>query len=124
METVGAMGGRQMWLGKWLCALVAMSCNSIPDIAAIQSAYELEAFASSTLHDKGLQILKAKCHDDGTDTFSCELTFISKGDPERPYFDIVSVVRAGEGWVLKSGLCKPPAPLLRGQSLAGRSTAP
>jgi hypothetical protein len=113
-----------MWLGKWLCALVAMSCNSIPDIAAIQSAYELEAFTGTTLHDKGLQVLKAKCHDDGTDTFTCELTFISKGDPERPYFDIVSVVRAGEGWVLKSGLCKPPTPRPRGPSLAGRSTRP
>jgi hypothetical protein len=114
-----------MWLGKWLCALVAMSCNSIPDIAAIQSAYELEAFTSSTLRDKGLQVLKAKCHDDSTDIFICELTFISKGDPERPYFDIVSIARVGEGWVLKSGLCKGPAtPQPRGQSLAGRSTAP
>jgi hypothetical protein len=95
-----------MWLGKWLCALVAMSCNSIPDIAAIQTAYEREASAGSTLHDKGLQVLQAQCHNDGTDKFICELTFISKGDPERPYFDVVSVARAGEGWELKSGLCK------------------
>jgi hypothetical protein len=95
-----------MWLGKWLCALVAMSCNSTPDIAAIQTAYEREASAGSTLHDKGLQVLQAKCHDDGTGKFICELTFISKGDPERPYFDIVSVARAGERWELKSGLCK------------------
>jgi hypothetical protein len=103
-----AQWGRRMWLGKWLCALVAMSCNSVPDIAGIQSAYELEALAGSTLHDRGLQILQTKCHDDGADTFTCELRFISKGDPERPYFDIVSVARAGESWVLKSGLCKGP----------------
>jgi hypothetical protein len=95
-----------MWHGKWLCALVAIYCNSIPDIAAIQSAYERAASASSALHDKGLQVLQANCHGDGTDKFICELTFISKGDPERPYFDIVSVARAGEGWELKSGLCK------------------
>jgi hypothetical protein len=97
-----------MWQGvNWLCALVAMSCNSVPDIATIQSAYEREASAGSPLHDNGLQVLQAKCHDDGTDKFLCEVTFISKGDPERPYFDIVAVARAGEGWELKSGLCKP-----------------
>jgi hypothetical protein len=43
-----------MWQGvKWLCALVAVSCYSIPDIAAIQTACEREASAGSTLHDKG-----------------------------------------------------------------------
>lgn len=96
-----------MWQGvKWLCALVAMSCHSVPDIAAIQTAYEREASAGSTLHDKALHVLQAKCHDDGTDKFTCELTFILKGDPERPYFDIVSVTWAREGWELKGGLCK------------------
>jgi hypothetical protein len=91
---------------QWLCALVAMSCNSVPDIAAIQTAYEREASAGSALHDNGLQVLQAKCHDDGTDKFLCEVTFISKGDLERPYFDIATVARAGEGWELQSGLCK------------------
>jgi hypothetical protein len=94
-----------MWQGvKWLCALVAMSCNSVPDIAAIQAAYEREA--GSTLHDNSLQVLQAKCHDDGADKFLCEITFISKGDRERPYFDIVDVAWAGAGWALYSGLCK------------------
>jgi hypothetical protein len=95
-----------MWQGKWLCALVAMYCNSPPDIAGIQTAYEREASASSTFHDKSLQVQQAKCQGDGTDKFTCELTFILKGDPERSYFDIVSVARAGGGWELKSGLCK------------------
>ena len=95
-----------MWQGKWLCALAAMYCSSIPDTAAIQRAYEREASAGSTLHDKGLQVLQANCHGDGTDKFICELTFILKGDPERPYFDVVSVARTGEGWELKGGLCK------------------
>ena len=96
-----------MWQGvKWLCALAAMSCNSVPDIAAIQTAYQREASAGSALHDNNLQVLQAKCHDDGTDKFLCEVTFISKGDPERPYFDVVSVARADNGWELKGGLCK------------------
>jgi hypothetical protein len=97
-----------MWQGvKWLCALVAMSCSSTPDIAAIQTAYEREASAGSVLHDLGLQVLEANCHDNGTGTFLCEVTFISKGDPERPYFDIITLARTGGGWELKSGLCKP-----------------
>jgi len=97
-----------MWQGvKWLCALVAVSCYSAPDIAAIQAAYEREASAGSTLHDKGLQVLQTKCHDDNADKFLCEVTFISKSDPtERLYFDIVAVARAGGSWELKSGLCK------------------
>jgi hypothetical protein len=89
-----------------LCTLVATSCNSVPDIAAIQTAYEREASAGSAFHDNALQVLQANCHDDGTDKFLCEVTFISKGDPERPYFDIATVARAGEGWELQSGLCK------------------
>ena len=91
----------------WLCALVATSCNPVPDIAVIQTAYEREASAGSKLHDKGLQVLQAKCHDNKTDKFLCEVTFISKSDPtERLYFDIVAVARVGDGWELKSGLCK------------------
>ena len=54
-----------------------------------------------------LQVLQSKCRDNGADGFLCEVTFISKADPtERLYFDIVSVARDGDGWTLKSGLCK------------------
>jgi hypothetical protein len=97
-----------MWqVAGWLCAMVAMSCEPVPDIAIIQSAYEREASAGSTPHDKGLQVLQAKCHDTGSTGFLCEVTFTSKGDPsEHLYFDIVAVARAGDGWELKSGLCK------------------
>ena len=99
-----------MWqVAGWLCALVAMSCNATPDLAVIQSAYEREASAGSAQHDKGLQVLQAKCHDTSTNNagYLCEVTFISKADPaERLYFDIVAVAREGDGWELKSGLCK------------------
>ena len=97
-----------MWqaLG-WICALVTASCKPMPDIATIQSAYEREASTGRTLHDKGLQGLQAKCHDASADRFLCEVTFISKADPaERLYFDSVAGARAGDGWELKSGLCK------------------
>jgi hypothetical protein len=97
-----------MWqVVGWVCALVAASCKPVPDLATIQSAYDREASAGSTLHDKGLQLLQAKCHDAAPDQFLCEVTFMSRGDPaERLYFDIVAVARAGRGWKLESGLCK------------------
>jgi hypothetical protein len=91
----------------WVCALVAMFCDAAPDVAIIQSAYEREASAGSVLHDKDLQVMQAKCHDDTTDRFLCEIMFISKTDRTgRLYFDIVAVARSGNGWELKSGLCK------------------
>jgi hypothetical protein len=107
-EAVASVTGKMMWQAvAWLCALVVTSCNAAPDITAIQTAYEREASAGSSLHDKGLQVLQAKCHDSSADGFLCEVTFISKDDPaERLYFDIVAVARAGDRWMLNSGLCK------------------
>ena len=59
------------------------------------------------MHDDNLQVLQAKCRDDGTDKYLCEITFVSKNDSaERPFFDIVAIVRIAGGWELKSGLCK------------------
>jgi hypothetical protein len=93
-----------------MCSLLSMSCamQGIPGVAVIQSAYEREATSGSTLHDKDLQVLQAKCHDEGgNNAYLCEVTFISKSDPtERLFFDIVAVARADNGWVLKSGLCR------------------
>jgi hypothetical protein len=95
------------WMFRVMCSFAALSfCNASPDIATLQTAYEREAASGSTLHDKNLQILKAKCHD-AASGFLCEVMFVSKGDPsERLYFDIVSVARSGSAWELKSGLCK------------------
>ena len=97
-----------MWQAVvWACSLVGLSCNSVPDIATIQTAYEREASSGSTLHDKELRVLQAKCHDDSSDRFLCEVMFVSNSDPnERLYFDIVAVARTGDGFELKSGLCK------------------
>jgi len=107
-----------MWqAAQWVCApvalslvavsLVALSWGRAPGAAVIQSAYDREAGAGSKLHDTTLQVRQAKCHDDGSDKYRCEVMFISKSDPtERQFFDIVAVARVADGWKLKSGLCK------------------
>ena len=97
-----------MWQGiVWACALIGMSCDTLPDAATIQMAYEQEASSAKSLHDKGLKVLGSKCHRNGKGSFLCEVTFTSTDDPEqRLYFDIVAVAPTREGWELKSGLCK------------------
>jgi hypothetical protein len=97
-----------MWqAAQWICALVALSCQAMPGVAVIQSAYDGAKATDDKLHDDSLQVLQAKCRNDGTHTFLCEITFISKKDPaERPFFDVVTITRVADGWELKSGLCK------------------
>lgn len=98
-----------MWKAvAWICGLTALPCGAAtPDTAVIQTAYEREQAAGSTLHDRGLRVLQSKCHQDDADRYLCEVTFMSKSDPdERLYFDIVAVARVAGAWELKSGLCK------------------
>jgi hypothetical protein len=91
----------------WICSLVGLLCDPVPDVSIVQTAYEREASADSSLHDKGLKVLTTKCRDRTGDRFLCEVTFVSTADPaERPYFDIVDVARTKDGWILQSGLCK------------------
>jgi len=55
----------------------------------------------------GLRVLEASCHDRAAGRFLCQVTFLSKDDPDqRLYFDIVAVARTDKGWELESGLCK------------------
>jgi len=100
-----------MWQAVvWACSLVGMACSTVPDVSTIQTAYDREAASGSTLHDKDLKVLQAKCHDSADGPFLCEVTFTSASaadDPnQRLYFDIVAVARTADGWALKSGLCK------------------
>jgi hypothetical protein len=92
----------------WACTLIGLFCDaSTPNMALIQSAYEREASNGSTLHDKGLRVLKATCDDGAAGRFLCQVTFLSNDDPnQRLYFDIVAVARTEKGWELRSGLCK------------------
>src|SRR5215470_4611630 len=102
-----------MWQAKfvaWTCSLVTLFCyfDSSPGVATIQTAYEREESAGSTLHDKGLRVLQTQCDDGKTGRFLCQVVFISRADPtERLYFDVIAVARKSGGWELQSGLCKP-----------------
>jgi hypothetical protein len=97
-----------MWQAlAWACSLLGVSCAALPDVSVIQAAYEREASSGSSLHDKELKVLQAKCHDSSPNRFLCEVMFISISDPtQRLYFDIVDVARTDTGFELKSGLCR------------------
>jgi hypothetical protein len=100
-----------MWQSLvWACSFLGLSCASLPKVAKIQSAYDREEAAGSTLHSKDLKVLQAKCHDNPGGPFLCEVTFTAASasqDPDqRLYFDVVAVARTSDGWVLKSGLCR------------------
>ena len=100
-----------MWQSLvWACSVLGISCGLLPGVAVIQTAYDREEAAGSTLHSKDLKVLQAKCHDNPGGPFLCEVTFTvasTSQDPnQRLYFDVVAVARTPDGWVLKSGLCR------------------
>jgi hypothetical protein len=92
-----------------LCAIAGFACGKpVPDTAILQKAYEMEATAPASTHDKGLRIVTADCRREGEGLrHTCYVTFMSKGDAQqRLYFDAISVDRDGESWRLRSGLCR------------------
>jgi hypothetical protein len=100
-----------MWQSLvWACSVLGISCGPQPNIAVIQTAYEREEAAGSTLHSKDLKVLEATCHDNAGGPFLCEVTFTvastSQDPDQRLYFDVIAVARTPDGWVLKSGLCR------------------
>jgi hypothetical protein len=100
-----------MWqsLSLLACSMTGLFCDvgSVPTAATIQAAYEREESQAGARHDKGLRVIEAKCDDGSGGRFLCQVTFLSKDDPdERLYFDIIAVARADRGWELRSGLCK------------------
>ena len=93
----------------WACTLARLSCDAdtLPTVATIQSAYELEVSNGSSLHDKGLRVIEASCDPPVGGQYLCQITFLSESDPnKRLYFDVLAVSRGEGGWKLKSGLCK------------------
>jgi hypothetical protein len=91
----------------WACAMTGLSCESAPNAAIIQAAYERAAPESGERHDKGLRIVEATCDNGANGRFLCQVSFVSEGDPDqRLYFDIVSAAQTDQGWTLTSGLCK------------------
>jgi hypothetical protein len=100
-----------MWQSiVWACKLLGLSCGLLPNVVAIQAAYDREEAAGSTLHSRDLKVLQAKCHDKPGGPFLCEVTFTvasTSQDPnQRLYFDVVAVARTADSWELKSGLCR------------------
>jgi hypothetical protein len=94
-------------LSVWVCSMTGLSCDSTPNAAIIQAAYERAAPDSGVRHDKGLRIIQATCDHGVNGRFLCQVSFISEGDPDqRLYFDIVSAAHTDQGWTLTSGLCK------------------
>jgi len=93
----------------WVCALAGLSCGSrlVPDLSIIQLTYDQEEASGSTLHDKGLRIVETSCDAAAEGRSLCQVTFVSKDDPEqRLYFDVVAVAWRNDRWELASGLCK------------------
>jgi hypothetical protein len=92
----------------WACTVTGFACDAAtPDAAIIQSAYDRESSGGSKLHDLGLRVIEAQCDNGATGRFLCQVTFLSKDDPnQRLYFDVVAVARTESGWELRSGLCK------------------
>ena len=100
-----------MWQSLvWACSVVGISCGLLPDVAVIQTAYDREEAAGSTLHSKDLKVLQVKCHDNPGGLLLCEVTFTvanaGQDSDQRLYFDVVAVARTPDGWALKSGLCR------------------
>jgi hypothetical protein len=97
----------QIGFGALACSLTGWLCAPAPGATIIQGAYDREASAGSTLHDIGLRVLDAKCHDGEGGRYLCEVTFTASDDPNgRLYFDIVALARSHDDWTLTSGLCK------------------
>lgn len=93
----------------WICSLASLFCSAPakPDLPTLQLAYDREEAQGSALHDKGLRIVEASCGDPADGRSLCQVTFLSKEDPEqRLYFDVIAVTEQGGRWDLTSGLCK------------------
>ncbi len=87
---------------------VAQAAASEPTVDIIQSAYEREAERGDARHDKNLRIRTAECSKGKIDhEYLCWISFTSNIDPtETLSFDVAAVAETGEGWALKSGLCR------------------
>jgi hypothetical protein len=74
-----------MWQSiAWACSVLGISCGILPSVAIIQTAYEREEAAGSTLHSKDLKVLQAKCHDNSGGRFLCEVTFTVASNSQDP----------------------------------------
>jgi hypothetical protein len=82
--------------------------SDAPDVSFLQRAYDREANSGNAAHDANLLVKDALCYRrQQPGLFYCIVAFTDRRDPDqRQYYDIAEVSAEGDGWQLKSGLCK------------------
>lgn len=87
---------------------VELAAAGEPTVDIIQAAYEREAQRGDARHDKDLRIQTVECNQGKIEhEYLCWISFISNADPKGAVsFDVAAVEETGDGWLLKSGLCR------------------
>lgn len=87
---------------------VAQAAAGEPTVDIIQTAYEREAQRGDARHDKNLRIRTVECSKGKIEhEYLCWVSFVSTSDPTGTIsFDVAAVAENGDGWALKSGLCR------------------
>ena len=78
-----------------------------PDPDVVQATYDFELSSGNPAHDKELKVVQAKCMKGLSEARICFVSIYSEQDPDqRIYNSVTEIARIGDGWYLKSGLCK------------------
>jgi hypothetical protein len=87
---------------------VAEAAAGEPTVDIIQAAYEREAQRGDARHDKNLRIRTVECSKGQIKhEYLCWISFTSNADQTAAIsFDVATVEETGDGWALKSGLCR------------------
>jgi hypothetical protein len=92
-----------------LAAKMLADRKAEPDAGVIQATYDFEIKSGNPAHDKDLRVIKTKCMKGQDTAHICFVSFFSTADPDqRIYNSVTEIARIGDGWSLKSGLCKRP----------------
>jgi hypothetical protein len=94
-----------------LASLGLASCfdeqSWLPDIPAIQAAYDGAKLEEIDHHDDQLLIRQADCRRLDGGQFTCQVAFTDQRSSNgRLYFDVIGLDRIGRTWKLVSGLCR------------------
>jgi hypothetical protein len=104
-----------IWLFPTSAALLLLAApaladgidTAVPNVAAIQAAYEAASKTTTKAHEKDLEIRDAQCPPGQGATVACSINFTSRADKQdRLYFTIVRLAKADTAWELTSGLCR------------------
>jgi hypothetical protein len=77
-----------------------------PSVAAIQAAYDAQAFIHTAQHDKTLKIVDADCRAITVSSVYCRVTFTADAEPGRLFVDGARLERGADDWKLTLGLCR------------------